>query len=75
MIQIDPTKRPDIHAVAEYSAKALATFAALEKAGGGAAHQPAGGAPAEDGASEAAAAISDCMIVMEAVGDKLKLLG
>ena len=73
MIQLDPTRRPDIHATLEYAKKALAALhASSGVCGNGAAAGANGGGGS--GQQQAAMAISDCLIVMEAVGDKLKLL-
>ena len=76
MIQIDPTARPDINTVSKFAHKALAAFA---DGGGARAGKSAGGAGGGGGGgadvAAAAAGISDCLVVMEAVLDKLKLLG
>lgn len=77
MIQLDPTRRLDIHATLEFAKKALNELERQNAAGAnGAAASAAAGAAGSggNGVAAAAMAISDCLIVMEAVGDKLKLL-
>ena len=80
MIQIDPKTRPDVKDVLGFATKALQALdeeqARAQQARGVAAPAAGAAAPGSGGGGVAAAAIAiaDCLIVMEAVGDKLKLL-
>ncbi len=74
MIAIDPVARPDIHTVCAKANEALAAFAAEAAAAERAAAANGQKAREQGGVGAAIAAVSDCLIVMEAVADKLKLL-
>ncbi|KAL3904675.1 MAG: hypothetical protein SGPRY_011199 [Prymnesium sp.] len=67
MIQIDPKQRPDIHSALKYASLALAGF----NEGG---PQPTIGAAVSSAQMEGSNGVSECLAVMEAVLDKLKLL-